>query len=218
MLPSPFYCTGIQWEVTSLHLEIGLSPEHELTGTFILNFWSLEWWAMFSLLIEKNKRLSSKLPRWHSSKESACQWWRHKRCRFSPWIWKVPWRRMTTHSSISAWKIPWTEEAGEAMCPQESRAQLTTEQQQKGKRRDWDSYHQVSNLPAADLRASQPAWSCQSFPYNKSLGFLDSSDGKESTCNAGAPCSIPGSGRSPGEGNGNPLQYSCLGNPMDRVA
>ena len=30
--------------------------------------------------------------------------------------------------------------------------------------------------------------------------------------------SIPGSGRSPGEGNGNPLQYSCLGNPMDRVA
>ena len=41
------------------------------------------------------------------------------------------------------------------------------------------------------------------------------SDGKESACNAGDPGSIPGLGRSPGEGNGNPLQYSCLENPMD---
>ena len=39
-------------------------------------------------------------------------------------------------------------------------------------------------------------------------------DGKESACNAGDPGSIPGLGRSPGEGNGNPLQYSCLENPM----
>ena len=44
------------------------------------------------------------------------------------------------------------------------------------------------------------------------------SDDKESACNAGDPGSIPGSGRSPEEGNGNPLQYSCLGNPKDRVA
>ena len=43
-------------------------------------------------------------------------------------------------------------------------------------------------------------------------------DSKESACNAGDPGSIPGSGRSPGEGNGNPLQYSCLENPMDRGA
>ena len=42
------------------------------------------------------------------------------------------------------------------------------------------------------------------------------SDVKESACNVGDPGSIPGSGRSPGEGNGNPLQYSCLENPMDR--
>ena len=41
------------------------------------------------------------------------------------------------------------------------------------------------------------------------------SGGKESACNAGDLGSIPGSGRSPGEGNGNPLQYSCLENPMD---
>ena len=40
----------------------------------------------------------------------------------------------------------------------------------------------------------------------------------ESVCDAGDPGSISGSGRSPEEGNGNPLQYSCLGNPMDRGA
>ena len=49
-------------------------------------------------------------------------------------------------------------------------------------------------------------------------GFPGDSDGKESTCNAGTVGSIPGSGRSPGEGNGNPLQYSCLENSMDRGA
>ena len=42
--------------------------------------------------------------------------------------------------------------------------------------------------------------------------------GKGSASNAGDRGSIPGAGRSPGEGNGNPLQYSCLGNPMDRGA
>ena len=44
-------------------------------------------------------------------------------------------------------------------------------------------------------------------------GFPGSSGGKESTCNAGDPDSIPGSGRSPGGGDGNPLQYSFLENP-----
>ena len=42
--------------------------------------------------------------------------------------------------------------------------------------------------------------------------------GKDPPANAGDTSLIPGSGRSPGERNGNPLQYSCLGNPMDRVA
>ena len=46
--------------------------------------------------------------------------------------------------------------------------------------------------------------------------FPHSSVGKVSACDAGNPSSIPGSGRFPGEGYGNPLQYSCLGNPMDR--
>ena len=59
----------------------------------------------------------------------------------------------------------------------------------------------------------------------KFRGFLDhfgvfpgGSDGEESACNAGDPGLVPGSGRSPGEGNGYPLQYSCLENPMDRGA
>ena len=50
------------------------------------------------------------------------------------------------------------------------------------------------------------------------LGFAHSSIGKESACNSGDSGSIPGLGRSPGEGNGNPFQYSCLENPMDRGA
>ena len=44
------------------------------------------------------------------------------------------------------------------------------------------------------------------------------SDSKESSCNEGELGSIPGSGRSPGEGDGNPLQYSCLENSMDKGA
>ena len=48
------------------------------------------------------------------------------------------------------------------------------------------------------------------------VDFPCSSVGKESACNAGDPGSIPESGKSPGERNGNPFQYSCLENPMDR--
>ena len=48
------------------------------------------------------------------------------------------------------------------------------------------------------------------------MGFPGGSDSKESACNAGDQGSIPGSGKSPEEGNGNPLLYSCLENPMDR--
>ena len=50
----------------------------------------------------------------------------------------------------------------------------------------------------------------------KCTGFPGGSDSKESACNAGDLGLISGSGRSPGEGNGNPLQYSCLENPVDK--
>ena len=51
--------------------------------------------------------------------------------------------------------------------------------------------------------------------YSINWDFPGGSDGKASVYNAGDLGSIPGSGRSPGEGNGNPLQYYCLENPMD---
>ena len=50
------------------------------------------------------------------------------------------------------------------------------------------------------------------------MSFPSGLDDKESACNAGDPGSIPRLGRSSGEGNGNPLQYSCLENPMDGEA
>ena len=50
------------------------------------------------------------------------------------------------------------------------------------------------------------------------MGFPCGSAGKESACSAGELGSIPGLGRSPGEGTDNPFHYSCLGNPMDRGA
>ena len=50
------------------------------------------------------------------------------------------------------------------------------------------------------------------------LGFPGGSDGNESACNTGDLASIPGLGRSPGGGHGNPLQHPCLENPMDRGA
>ena len=54
--------------------------------------------------------------------------------------------------------------------------------------------------------------------FDKHLRFPGGSNGKESACNAGDTGSIPGLGRSSAEGNGYPLQYSCLENPMDRGA
>ena len=50
------------------------------------------------------------------------------------------------------------------------------------------------------------------------MGFPGGSDGKESACNVGDPGLIPELGKSPREGNGNSLQYSCLENSMDRGA
>ena len=59
------------------------------------------------------------------------------------------------------------------------------------------------------------AMCCYRAVYFSLRGFPGGSEGKASTCNVGDPGSIPGLGRSPGEGNGNPPQYSCLENPMD---
>ena len=57
-----------------------------------------------------------------------------------------------------------------------------------------------------------------SFFLMVNMGFAGNSVGEETACSAGDQISVPGSGRSRGEGNDNPLQYSCLENPMDRGA
>ena len=59
-------------------------------------------------------------------------------------------------------------------------------------------------------------WHDISYFVRRYSNFPSGSDSKVSAYNVGNPGSILGSGRSPGEGNGNPLQYSCLENPMDR--
>ena len=73
------------------------------------------------------------------------------------------------------------------------------------------------DLPDPGIEPGSPGFQADALtsePPGKSGG----SDGKESACNEGDPGSIPGSGRSPGEGKGSPLQDSCLENPMDRGA
>ena len=95
-------------------------------------------------------------------------------------------KEVATHSSTLAWRIPWTEKPGRL--------------QSMGSQRvghDWVTFP----FPFPTI-----------FPW----GFPNGSDFKESACNAGDAGLIPGSGRSPGEGSGNPLQYSCLGSPMVR--
>ena len=68
------------------------------------------------------------------------------------------------------------------------------------------------------MSGSSPLLTDEEMEAPGGLGFPGGPDGKESAYDAGGPGSIPGSGRSLGEGYGNPLQYSCLENPMDRGA
>ena len=93
----------------------------------------------------------------------------------------------------------------------------------------WDDPAEKQNLPAHNVslacalfwaennRSRKDSGRNFDFPLNH-LGFPGGSDGKESTCNGGDSDLIPGSGRSPGEGTGYPLQHPCLENSMDRGA
>ena len=97
---------------------------------------------------------------------------------------------MATYSSILTWRVPWIGEPGEL---QSIRLQRIGHQ---------------SDLAHIDC----------SIYLTLLLGFPCSSVGKEFACSAGDLGSIPGLGRSPGEGNGSPLQYPCLENLMERGA
>ena len=76
---------------------------------------------------------------------------------------------------------------------------------------EWVAMPSSKDLPHPWIEPASPALAGGSLP----LDFPGGTDGKASTCNAGDLGSSPGSGRSPGEGNGNPFQYSCLENSMD---
>ena len=76
----------------------------------------------------------------------------------------------------------------------------------------------MQETPVQFLGQGRSPWRRDRLQTSVFLGFPGVTDGKESACNAGDPGSIPGLGRSPGGGHGNPLQYSCMENCMDRGA
>ena len=80
----------------------------------------------------------------------------------------------------------------------------------------WRDIHCISTLGNGKTEALRDEIGPQNNNEHPSPPCPGGSDGKESTCDAGETASIPGLGRSPGEGNGNPLQHSCLENPTDR--
>ena len=111
---------------------------------------------------------------------------------------------MANHSSVLAWRIPGTGEPG-------GRPSVGPQSQTQLKR-----FSSSSSSPTRCSRICQPLTCSGSLGQPLMSTFPCGSAGKESACNVGDLGSIPWSGRSPGEGNGNPFQYSCLENPMDR--
>ena len=135
---------------------------------------------------------------------------------------------MAPHSSTLAWKIPWMEEPGGLQSMGSLRVghdwatSLSCVGEGNGNRlqcsclenpRDGGAWWAaVYGVAQSQTRLKRLSSSSSRQVYK---GFLRGSDGKESACNAGDQGSIPGLVSSPGEGNGNPLQYSCLENPRD---
>ena len=122
---------------------------------------------------------------------------------------------MATHSSVLAWRIPWTEKLGRLQSMWSQRvghhwrdlAAAAAGHHHGGRDRVEGKVIKIGTFVEV---SGWDVW-CFTFLYG-------GSDGKASAYNAGDLGLIPGSERSPGEGNGNPLQYSCLENPMDRGA
>ena len=142
---------------------------------------------------------------------------------------------MAPYSSTLAWKITWTEEPSRLQSMGSLRVRhdwvtslslsLSSIGEGNGNPlqcsclenpRDggawWAAVYGVSQSRTRLKRLSRSS----SMSHSNFGGFPDDSDDKESACNTGDQGSIPGWGRFPGEGNGNPLQYSCLENSMDR--
>ena len=119
------------------------------------------------------------------------------------WVLSLGWEdtleeSMATHSSILAWRIPMDREAWWVTVHEVSKSWTRLNNWAHMHTDMWDPNITVINI----TKLVQ--------------GFPGGSDGKVSVCNAGDPGSIPGSGRSPGEGNGYPLQYSFLVNSHEQ--
>ena len=123
------------------------------------------------------------------------------------WVWSLGWedaleKGKATHSIILAWRIPWTVESMGLQRVGHDWATFTSLQS--------PNHQKIRNFPCHLLVRVRKI-----FLLLGMLWFPGGSEVKESACNSGDLGSIPGWGRSPGEGNGKPLQYSCMENPMD---
>ena len=149
-------------------------------------------------------------------------------------------KEMVAHSSTLAWRILWTEEPCDlqTMGLQKSQTRLndqttTAIQETPGQYQDGDSrcsqkrslhhknvltYIEMEEINLERTERERRQHSIIYFKYCIPMGFPGGSVVKNPPANAGDKGSIPGSGRSPGGGNGNSLQDSCLGNPMGRGA
>ena len=136
--------------------------------------------------------------------------------------WEAPLEKGTAaHSSILTWRIPWAEECCYQLqgFPCGSDGKGSTCQCRRPKVHPWVrkiSWRRKWQLTPVFLPGEfhrQRSLAGYNFRVEHFGGFLGGSDGKESTCNVGDLASIPGLGRSPGGGHGNPLRYSCLENP-----
>ena len=139
-------------------------------------------------------------------------------------------KEMATHSSVLAWRIPGMEEPGGLPSVGSHRvrhdwsdlAAAAEKGDREGKNKDHFQVKESSWM----LMCEYPDPILPQFYMRNNtsifclviLGLPSGLNGRESPANSGDVSSIPGSGRSLGGGNGSPLQYSCLGNPMDRGA
>ena len=120
---------------------------------------------------------------------------------------------MANPSTILAWRIPWTEEPCELQSMGLHRILVVACGSFSCSIWDLGPLHWECGVLATRevLELEILNWELRDYV----VGFPGGSEVKASASNAGDPASIPGSERSPGEGNGNPLHYSCLENPMD---
>ena len=129
-----------------------------------------------------------------SGKETTYQCRRHKRLRFDPWVRKIPWMRAWQPTSV--------------FLPGRSHRQRSLADYSKHSHEELDATEATYTHGTVELIKI----------HIHAQGFSCSSVSKESAHSAGHRGSIPGLGGSPGEGNGDPLQYPCLENLMDRGA